>query len=184
MNNKAAQAYIQTKVGTTDQGQLLLLLYDGALRFLQQAREKMLAKDYAGKGVYISKALDIIGELSSSLNMEKGGELATNLNNLYFLCMARLLDANLKMNVERLDSVCEILSGLRSAYAQIIDTPEARQAAEQIVRNRPAEAGAIRRAPLAPTASIPGVKPGASRAQASMAYGKSAGAFANPLTSW
>ena len=43
MNNKAAQAYIQTKVGTTDQGQLLLLLYDGALRFLQQAREKMLA---------------------------------------------------------------------------------------------------------------------------------------------
>ena len=82
MNNKAAQAYIQTKVGTTDQGQLLLLLYDGALRFLQQAREKMLAKDYAGKGVYISKALDIIGELSSSLNMEKGGELATNLNNL------------------------------------------------------------------------------------------------------
>ena len=49
MNNKAAQAYIQTKVGTTDQGQLLLLLYDGALRFLQQAREKMLAKDYAGK---------------------------------------------------------------------------------------------------------------------------------------
>lgn len=183
MNNKAAQAYIQTKVGTTDQGQLLLLLYDGALRFLQQAREKMLAKDYAGKGVYISKALDIIGELSSSLNMEKGGELATNLNNLYFLCMARLLDANLKMNVERLDSVCEILSGLRSAYAQIIDTPEARQAAEQIVRNRPAEAGAIRRAPLAPTASIPGAKPGASRAQASMAYGKSAGAFANPLTS-
>ena len=89
MNNKAAQAYIQTKVGTTDQGQLLLLLYDGALRFLQQAREKMLAKDYAGKGVYISKALDIIGELSSSLNMEKGGELATNLNNLYFLCIYR-----------------------------------------------------------------------------------------------
>ncbi|MCI7568557.1 MAG: flagellar export chaperone FliS [Desulfovibrio sp.] len=183
MNNKAAQAYIQTKVGTTDQGQLLLMLYDGALRFLQQAREKMLAKDYAGKGLYISKALDIIGELSSSLNMEKGGELATNLNNLYFLCMARLLDANLKMNVERLDSVCEILSGLRSAYAQIIDTPEARNAAEQIVRSRPAEAGAIRRAPLAPTVNNHGAMPGASRAQASMAYGKSAGAFANPLTS-
>lgn len=182
MNNKAAQAYIQTKVGTTDQGQLLLMLYDGALRFLQQAREKMLAKDYAGKGMYISKALDIIGELSSSLNMEKGGELATNLNNLYFLCTARLLDANLKMNVERLDSVCEILSGLRSAYAQIIDTPEARQAAEQIVQNRPAEAGAIRRAPLAPTINPQGM-PGASRAQANMAYGKSAGAFANPLTS-
>ena len=41
--NKAAQAYFQTKVGTTDQGQLLLMLYDGALQFIQQARTKMLA---------------------------------------------------------------------------------------------------------------------------------------------
>ena len=39
--NKAAQAYFQTKVGTTDQGQLLLMLYDGALTFIQQARTKM-----------------------------------------------------------------------------------------------------------------------------------------------
>ena len=182
MNNKAAQAYIQAKVGTTDQGQLLLLLYDGALRSLQLAREKMLAKDYGAKGLYISKALDIIGELSSSLNMEKGGELATNLNNLYFLCMARLLDANLKMSVERLDSVCDILSGLRSAYAQIIDTPEAREAVAQIERNRPPEAAAFRRAPLAtPVAAT--APAAARRAQASMAYGKSASAFANPQVS-
>lgn len=182
MNNKAAQAYMQAKVGTTDQGQLLLLLYDGALRSLQLAREKMLAKDYAAKGLYISKALDIIGELSSSLNMEKGGELATNLNNLYFLCMARLLDANLKMNVERLDSVCDILSGLRSAYAQIIDTPEAKQAVAQIERNRPAEAAVFRRPPLAPPVAAGTAPAGASRAQASLAYGKSASTFASPAT--
>lgn len=46
--NKAANAYFQTKVSTTDQGQLLIMLYDGALRYLAQAREKILAKDYAG----------------------------------------------------------------------------------------------------------------------------------------
>ena len=46
--NKAAQAYFQTKVSTTDQGQLLLMLYDGALNYLQQARDKMLARDFAG----------------------------------------------------------------------------------------------------------------------------------------
>ena len=43
--NKAAQAYFQTKVGTTDQGQLLLMLSDGALTFIQQARTKMIAND-------------------------------------------------------------------------------------------------------------------------------------------
>ena len=44
--NKAAQAYFQTKVNTTDQGQLLLMLYDGALNYLQQARDKMLARAF------------------------------------------------------------------------------------------------------------------------------------------
>ena len=130
--NKAANAYFQTKVSTTDQGQLLLMLYDGALRYLQQARDKMLAKDFAGKGILISKVIDIVNELSASLNMEKGGSLAVNLHNLYILCTARLLQANLKMNVDSLDSVVQILSGLRGAYAQIIETPEARKAAAEI----------------------------------------------------
>ena len=103
--NKAAQAYFQTKVGTTDQGQLLLMLYDGALTFIQQARTKMIANDYAGKGILISKVIDIINELSASLNMDKGGSLAVNLNNLYLLCTARLLRANLKMDMDSLNSV-------------------------------------------------------------------------------
>lgn len=174
MNTKANQAYIQAKVGTTNQGQLLLMLYDGALKFLQQAREKMLEKDYAAKGILISKALDIVAELSGSLNMEKGGDLAVNLSNLYFLCMARLLEANLKMNVERLDSVCEILSGLRSAYAQIIETPEAKQAMAQIEQNRPAQASIIRRPPVAMPVMPPAGSIAANRGAASAAYGRSA----------
>lgn len=130
--NKAANAYFQTKVGTTDQGQLLLMLYDGALKYIQQARTKMLAKDFAGKGIMISKVIDIVNELAASLNMDRGGSLAVNLNNLYLLCTARLLRANLKMDVESLDSVETILSGLRGAYAQIIETPEARKVAADI----------------------------------------------------
>ena len=144
--NKAAQAYFKTGVNTTDQGNLLLMLYDGALRYLQQARDKMIAKDYAAKGILISRVIDIVNELSGSLNMEKGGSLAVNLNNLYILCTARLLQANLKMNVESLDSVVGILSGLRSAYAQIVNTPEAKTAAQQIASRMQPAATATRRA--------------------------------------
>ncbi len=146
--NKAAQAYFQTKVNTTDQGQLLLLLYDGALRFLQQAREKMLVKDYAAKGIFISKVIDILNELTNTLNLEKGGTLAENLNNLYFLCTTRLLQANLKMNVEQLDNVTTILTGLRSAYAEIIETPEAKKASAQISAKLNVDASVNQRAPV------------------------------------
>ena len=106
-----AHAYLQTQVGTTGQGEIVVMLFDGALRFLAQARDKMQAKDYAGKGQLISRALDIVNELDSSLNMEVGGELAKNLHQLYFLCTTRLLQANLKLDMDKLDSVVEILSG-------------------------------------------------------------------------
>lgn len=129
---KANQIYVQTKFTTVGQGELLLLLYDGALKFLAQAKEKMLAKDYTAKGQLISKALDVINELDSSLNREAGGDLAKNLHQLYFLCSTRLLQANLRMDPALIDSVAEILSGLRSAYAQIVAKPEAQAAAEQI----------------------------------------------------
>ena len=168
--NKAAQAYFQTKVGTTDQGQLLLMLYDGALQFIQQARTKMIANDYAGKGILISKVIDIINELAASLNMDKGGSLAVNLNNLYLLCTARLLRANLKMDVDSLNSVESILSGLRGAYAQIIETPEARKVASDIA-NRMQPMGSVTKTTQPIIQSAVSAVP---RAHAQAAYGRNA----------
>ncbi|MDL2210631.1 flagellar export chaperone FliS, partial [Desulfovibrio sp. OttesenSCG-928-O18] len=122
---QAARAYFETQVTTTSQGQILIMLYDGAIKFLNQAKERMEAKDYAGKGKLISNAIDVINELASSLNAEKGGDLATNLNELYFYCNKRLFMANSRMDSAGIDEVIKILSGIRSAYAQIVDSPEA-----------------------------------------------------------
>ncbi len=179
--NKAAQAYFQTEVSTTDQGQLLLLLYDGALKFLQQAREKMLEKDYAAKGILISKVIDIVNELSSTLNLERGGTLAENLNNLYFLCTTRLLQANLKMNVKQLDDVVDILQGLRNAYAEIITTPEARKLSAQIAAKLNTDASLTQRTAHLNTQATP-MGGYAGKRQAHAAYGQmqnSAGATGN-----
>lgn len=117
---KAAQKYLATQVTTTDQGQLLILLYDAAIKFLNQAKTKIDEKDYAQKGILIAKALDILSELGSSLNKDKGGELADSLNQLYFYCNTRLLMANLKMDKAIIDEVVKIISGVRDAYSQII----------------------------------------------------------------
>lgn len=172
--HKAAQAYFQTQVTTTSQGELLLLLYDGAIKFLNQAKERMAARDMAGKGLLISKALDIINELDGSLNPEKGGDLAGNLHKLYFYCNARLLTANLKLNPVLIDEVIKILTGLRGAYAQIINTPEALAATADLAARQPANAAMPSRPaqPMQNGAIAPAGAAG--RFQANAAYGQQA----------
>jgi flagellar protein FliS len=114
----AVKNYIQTQVSTTTQGDLVIMLFDAALKFLARAKEKIAEKNYAQKGLLISKALDILSELQGSLNVKKGGDLAERLQKLYFFCSSRLLMANLKMDVEKIDEVVGILNGLREAFSE------------------------------------------------------------------
>lgn len=138
---KAANAYLQTGLATNSPGQTVVMLYDGAIKFLNRAKEQIDVKDYAKKGIAISKAIDIINELAATLNKEQGGDLAENLHNLYFWCNAHLAMANLKMDKAMIDSVIKVLSGLRSAFAQIQDLPEAQAVAEQLAVKQGSEAG-------------------------------------------
>jgi flagellar protein FliS len=113
---------MQTHVTTTTPGHIVVMLYDGAITFLEQAKEEIAARNFARKGILISQALDIIAELDGSLNNEKGGELAKNLHRLYMYCNTRLLRANLKMDTAIIDEVIGILSSFRSAFAEISRT--------------------------------------------------------------
>lgn len=114
-----AKAYLQTQVNTVNRIEVLLMLYDAAVKNLTQAKEMIEENKPAEKGMLISKALDIIGELDSSLNADKGGEIAQNLHTLYFYCNTRLLKANLKMDTTLIDEVISILGGLREAFHDI-----------------------------------------------------------------
>ncbi|NJB67597.1 flagellar protein FliS [Desulfobaculum xiamenense] len=122
---KGAKAYLKTQIGTTSQGDILILLYDGAIKYLRQAKEKIAERDYAQKGMLISRAMDVIAELDQSLNAEKGGEVAQNLHQLYFFCNTRLLRANMDMNTEIIDEVIRILDGLKDAFREIQGKPSA-----------------------------------------------------------
>ena len=80
---KGIEAYQNTAVATQSKGRLIVMLYDGAVKFLKLAINELQAQNYAQKGVYINKAQDIINELNAVLDMEAGGEIATNLRSLY-----------------------------------------------------------------------------------------------------
>ncbi|MGE4293048.1 MAG: flagellar export chaperone FliS [Desulfovibrio sp.] len=156
--SKAAHAYLATQVTTTSQGQLLVMLYDAAIKFLKQAKERIEAKDYAKKGILISRAMDIISELANSLNREKGGKLADNLDALYMFCNIRLAKANLKMDVRMIDDVLNILTNIRSAYAQIVPETERRSSSQ-------ATAGLNRMAAMGAAAAAQQQKEAANQAQ-------------------
>lgn len=143
------QAYKQAQFTTVGQDTVLLLLYEGALKFLTQARERIRNKDVAGKGLALSRALDVLTELTASINQEVGGELARNLHQLYLICSGKLLRANITMNIGLIDEVATVLTDLRDAYAQIMDKPEVQAAAQQIAM-RQAVANTQMSRPLGP----------------------------------
>jgi len=135
----AAKAYLTTQVSTASQGDLLVMLYDTAIKHLRQSIEKMRAGDMAGKGILITKAITIVSELQECLNKERGGEIAQNLFHLYLFCNTRLLMANLKVKPEIVEEVITILSGLRGAFAQILPSQKGVATLTQPGSTAPAE---------------------------------------------
>ena len=111
--------YVSTQVSTADRLQLVVMLYDGAITFLNQAKEKMAAQDAAGKGLYLGKALDIVAELNASLNFQEGKEVAANLFHLYNFMTAHLTRANLNWDTAALDEVVKMLAQLRDAWEEV-----------------------------------------------------------------
>lgn len=98
---------------------LIQMLMEGGLTRLAQARGAMEREQFAMKGELIGKAIGIIGGLRAGLNLEEGGELAENLDNLYDYMTRRLLEANLKNSVEPLDEVAGLLRNVKTGWDAI-----------------------------------------------------------------
>ena len=110
------EAYQSTAVLTQSKGRLMVMLYEGAIKFLKLAIKEMEARNHEAKGRYIGKAQDIIWELNSALNMEIGGETTKNLRSLYLYMNRRLNQANIKVDPEICREVISLLETLNSSW--------------------------------------------------------------------
>ncbi len=129
--NAYKEIEIETIVYAADPHKLISMLYQGALLAITNAKNCILRKDIAAKGVAISKALAIIDEgLNASLDKSIGGELAQNLSSLYEYMIMRLIAANLKNDMATLDEVARLLADLKEAWDSI--RPNAVQATPQL----------------------------------------------------
>src|SRR5919205_2314183 len=115
----AQQAYRDSSVLTAPPERLVVMLYDGAHRFLFQAAHAMRSGDIALTNNRMQRADAIIAELRSTLDHEKGGEIAGRLEAIYAFCQRHLLEARLKRDAERIEQVMKLLAELRDAWDQI-----------------------------------------------------------------
>ncbi|MFH1861459.1 MAG: flagellar export chaperone FliS [bacterium] len=113
--------YNQVQIETADQQKLILLAYDAAARFCQQAIDSISNGDVNRKGFAIQKAYDTISELHRSLDLEKGQDVARNLSKLYEFLGRQLTIANLNNDAEVLRSVVTVLNDLRSTWVQVFE---------------------------------------------------------------
>ncbi len=142
--NGAHNPYIQykkTQVNTASQGDLLLMLFDAAVREGNRAIEALQANEHAAANAHLIKAQQIVAELMSSLNFEI--DFAHHLFRLYEYCHHLLVQANVNKSVEDASTALQFLSELRATWSQALKGEGAQpKAAEQRVNQ--AEAGAQR----------------------------------------
>jgi len=122
----ASSTYKETKIKTASQGQLVLMLYDEAVKQLNLALELLdlnKQKNEPGKIEQISKAVmkteEIVTELMVSLDFEQGGEIAKNLFALYSWFNRELLEANIAHDIDRIKVVRDMVLELRNTWSEI-----------------------------------------------------------------
>ncbi len=139
-----AQEYLQVQVRTASPDQLLLMLLDGAVRFVEGAMDRMDRGDGSGKHELLVKAENIVLELIQSLNPSIGDKLYSGLIGLYKFIYQRLVDGNLRGDRKCLEEGLRILEEVRETWKQAVAA----------FRAAPAPAGAPGEASPSPAASI------------------------------
>jgi flagellar protein FliS len=114
------QAYAESSVLTASPGQLVVMLYDGAIRFLRQSAEHMRAGDRERARERMRRAEAVIDELNGTLDMTYG-EVAERLRAIYLFSKRRLIRANLDFDPAKVDGVARMLAELRDAFAQVVE---------------------------------------------------------------
>ncbi len=119
----SAQRYQETQFATADRGRLLLLVFEGGLKFLAQARTGLESGDLPRFGQQLGRAQAVIAELMHTLDHKAGGEIAANLERLYQFMLDHLVEANRRKSVGHIEQVSRLLGTIADAFRTILARP-------------------------------------------------------------
>lgn len=118
----AITAYKENTITTQSRGHMIVMLYDGAVKFLNQAIKQIDTGDdgnAADKAEYITKATNIINELNAILDVEAGGDIATDLRRLYQFMIRHLIQANIRNDTRMIREVIDLLEDLNEGWKAV-----------------------------------------------------------------
>lgn len=121
MVNAYSNNYLENQINSATPEQLLIMFYDGAIRFTTQAAQSINDGDIEKRNYYINKACAVISELNATLDHDIGGKIAADLNLLYDYLLRELHQANVSNNASKLGVVEKILADLRETWRKAID---------------------------------------------------------------
>jgi len=116
--------YRVTQASTANQGELLIMLFDGAIRFTKKAIESIEEGDVTGKCESISRAFSIVAELHGTLDFEVSEEISGNLASLYVFVLESYTNANMNSDVTPLGGVLVVLETLREGWVGAVKTTQ------------------------------------------------------------
>jgi flagellar protein FliS len=114
-----SSVYKEISVNTASGSKLVVMLYEGAIRFLKQSQEDIRTKDFAKKSQSIDRAVAIIQHLQGTLDMDKGGTIAFDLDRLYTYVNSRILEGSTKLDIRALEEAIHLLTTLLSGWEEI-----------------------------------------------------------------
>ena len=117
----AHKQYKQVQVKTANKGKLVVMLYEGCIKFLRLAKKSMKENNTEDANNYIIRSQDIIRELMNTLDIEKGGDVATNLYSLYDFLIRNLIEANVDKDLEKIEVVEDMMLELLDSWKQIVN---------------------------------------------------------------
>jgi flagellar protein FliS len=130
MYPKAAQNYLRTRVMTATPEQLQMMLFDGAIRFGEQARVALEQKNWEASYNMISRMQKILAELNGSLKHDVFPELCGKLASLYNYAFRKLIEANVRHKIESLDEAMCVLRFQRETWGLLLDQLGKKKASE------------------------------------------------------
>jgi len=118
-----ARRYAATQVTMVDRERLLLLVFEGGIKFLRLTREALVAGDVQRFGEHLARAQAIIAELQGTLDREAGGTIARDLGRLYDFMLFHLTEANARRSLRHVDETLAVFTTIADAYREILDKP-------------------------------------------------------------
>ena len=122
MNAYARNAYVKNDLENLGREEIVVKLYEALRVRLQSAVEEINDGNIGKKAEHLSRALAIVLELQASLDMEQGGEIAVNLNDLYTYLVSDLIMANLKNDTKKIEDALAVVEPLLEAWTEIAKT--------------------------------------------------------------